>query len=169
MKRLTAIALAGLMFLAISCEDKKHENTEVKTNDKEAKNIAAFETVNRAFETGDVSHIDSVVAEDFLDHTDRGDKRGRDSLKAMVTMMHEMMKDAKTEVIQSVAKGDYVYGWMRYTGTSNGEMGMPKGPYDMQAIELVKFNNDNKAIEHWAFMEVQAMMKMMPPPPPPSN
>jgi hypothetical protein len=51
---------------------------------------------------------------------------------------------------------------MRYSGTSDGSMGMPKGPFDMTSIELVKFR-DGKAIEHWAFMQPQDMMKMMAP------
>jgi predicted SnoaL-like aldol condensation-catalyzing enzyme len=40
-------------------------------------------------------------------------------------------------------------------------MGMPKGPYDMTAIEVSKFK-DGKAVEHWSFMNMQEMMKMMP-------
>jgi len=69
------------------------------------------------------------------------------------------MKDMKTETVREVADGDYVYSWMRYTGTSDGTMGMPNGPYDMAAI-VAKFK-DGKAIEHWNFMETQSMMKMM--------
>jgi hypothetical protein len=42
-------------------------------------------------------------------------------------------------------------------------MGMPTGPFDMDAIELSKYK-DGKAVEHWGFMEMQDMMKMMPPP-----
>ena len=42
----------------------------------------------KAFQTGDVSGIDSVVSDNFLDHTDRGDMTNRDSLKAVVTWVH---------------------------------------------------------------------------------
>lgn len=74
----------------------------------------------------------------------------------------------KTEKVREVADEDYVYSWMRYSGTSDGSMGMPKGPYDMESIEVSKYK-DGKAVEHWAFMEMQDMMKMMPPPPPPAQ
>ena len=47
---------------------------------------------------------------------------------------------------------------MRFTGTSDGSMGMPKGPYDMKAVEVEKFK-DGKAIEHWEFMDPAEMMK----------
>ena len=101
-----------------------------------------------------------MVADDFIDHTDRGDKIGRDSLKAMVNWVHANMKDAKTETVREMAEGDYVFSWMRYTGTSDGTMGMPNGPYDMNAIEVAKFK-DGKAVEHWNFMEIRDAMKMM--------
>jgi hypothetical protein len=73
-----------------------------------------------------------VVAEDFIDHTDRGDMKGRDS-KAMVKFVHANFNDMKSEKIREVAEGDFVYSWMRYTGTSDGTMGMPDGPYEMKA------------------------------------
>ncbi len=126
-------------------------------------NIASSDVIMKAFQTGDVSGIDSVVSDDFLDHTDRGDMKGRDSLKAMVNWVHANMKDMKTEKVREVADGDFVYSWMRYTGTSDGSMGMPNGPYDMKAIEVAKYN-DGKAVEHWSFMDAQDMMKMMPQP-----
>jgi predicted SnoaL-like aldol condensation-catalyzing enzyme len=173
MKKLLFLALSCGLFGIMSCSDKKESTTttaenksadhEMSTGDK-AK-LDAFNTVSNAFQTGDVSKIDGVVAEDFVDHGDMHDKKGRDSLKAMIVAMHAKMKDAKTETINQAVSGDYVYSWMRYTGTSDGSMGMPAGPYDMSAIELVKFNKDNKAIEHWAFMEMREMMKMMPAPP----
>ena len=108
--------------------------------------------------------IDTLVADDFVDHSDKGDVKGRDSLKAMITMMHNNLKDMKTETVNSAASGDYVYGWMRYSGTSDGSMGMPKGPFDFTSVELVKFR-DGKATEHWAFMQMKDMMKMMGPQP----
>ena len=47
------------------------------------KNLAASRIVTDAFKSGDASKIDSAVAADFVDHTDRGDM-GRDSLKKMI-------------------------------------------------------------------------------------
>ena len=129
-------------------------------DDQAQKNLEAARKIAKAFETGDVSAIDSVVAEDFLDHTDRGDKVGRDSLKAMVNFVHNNFKDMKGETIKDMADGEYVFQLMRYTGTSDGTMGMPAGPYDMRSMEVSRFK-DGKAVEHWAFMEMSEMMKMM--------
>ena len=144
--------------ICISCNDNA---TSDKGSGMREKNIASSDIVGKAFETGDVSKIDSAVASDFIDHTDMGDKVGPDSLKAMITVMHANFKDMKMEKVKEVADDEYVFSWMRYSGTSDGGMGMPKGPYTMNSIEVVKFNKDGKAIEHWGFMNGVEMMKMM--------
>ena len=76
-----------------------------------------------AFQTGDASGLDSVIADDFIDHTDRGDKKGKDSLKAMVKFVHDNFKDMKTEKVRDVADGDYVYSWVNYSGTTRWQYG----------------------------------------------
>ena len=162
MKKLLFILSVGSIFLFSSCSSKKEESGGMSAKAKA--NIAASNAVGEAFLTGDVSKIDSVVASDFVDHTDRGDKVGTDSLKAAIAAMQKVGSNMKMEIIKQVADDDYVFTWQRYTGTSDGSMGMPAGPYDMAAIEVAKFK-DGKAIEHWNFMETREMMKMMPPPP----
>jgi predicted SnoaL-like aldol condensation-catalyzing enzyme len=124
------------------------------------KNLEAAHVVNKAFATGDISEIDSVVAADFVDHSDRGDV-GRDSLKTMIKMVHKQYPDMKSEIVKEMADDDYAFLLMRTTGTSNGEMGMPKGPYEMNAIEVLKFKN-GKITEHWSYMELRDVMKMLP-------
>ena len=152
-------AIAGVMLSFSACTGKM-ETKMTGSGSNQQKNIAASDVIMKAFETGDVNSLDSVVSEDFLDHTDRGDIRGRDSLKAMIKVMHTSFKDMKMEKVHELADDEYVHSWMRYTGTSDGTMGMPKGPYDMTAMEVSKYK-DGRAIEHWGFMEMQAMTKMM--------
>jgi predicted SnoaL-like aldol condensation-catalyzing enzyme len=164
MKKIIFAAFASVLCMCISCNTDTKATVDTKDNLQEQKNTAAANVVTKAFQTGDVSGVDSVVADDFVDHTDRGDVKGKDSLKSYITTMHSTFKDMKIETLNSAANGDYVYDYTRYTGTSDGSMGMPKGPYDMTAIELVKFR-DGKAVEHWGFMQVQDMMKMMAPQP----
>jgi predicted SnoaL-like aldol condensation-catalyzing enzyme len=165
MKKIFFAAFTAVVCICSSCTDTSSTSatTDKKENSSVQKNLAANDVITKAFETGDVKGIDSVVSDDFLDHTDHGDVKGRDSLKAMVSMVHGMMKDMKIEKVHDLADEDYVYSWMRYKGTSDGSMGMPKGPYDMGAIEVSKYR-DGKAVEHWSFMDMQSMMKMMPPP-----
>jgi len=159
MRKFILPALASLFFLS-SCGDNVKVKGESKEGDMSQKNLEASRAVTKAFQTGDVSLIDSAVADDFVDHTDKGDKVGKDSLKAMVNMVHTNFKDMKTETLKEFGDNDHVFSWMRFTGTSDGSMGMPKGPYDMHTIEVVRFK-DGKAVEHWSYMDAQEMMKMM--------
>ncbi len=165
MKQIFFIAFSGLLCLT-SCNTGT--TTTADNNDdnkaKKEKNLAASDVVMKAFQTGDVSGLDSVIADDFVDHTDRGDMKGRDSLKSMVKFVHSNFSDMKFDKVRDVTDGDYVYTWVNYSGTSDGTMGIPKGPYKMGTIELSKFK-DGKAVEHWSFVDMQDMMKMMPPQP----
>jgi predicted SnoaL-like aldol condensation-catalyzing enzyme len=154
------------ILIGITCCTGCTDNTATTgSSDKQQTNLEAARKVAQAFETGDVSAIDSVVADDFVDHTDRGDKVGRDSLKAMVNMIRTNFKDMKMETIRELADDEYTFQWMHYTGKSDGSM-MPAGPFDMHGMEITKFR-DGKAIEHWAYMDIAEMMKMMGQPPPP--
>lgn len=128
------------------------------TSSMTQKNLDAFHVVDKAFETGDVSGIDSVVADNFVDHTDKGDMN-RDSLKSMIKMMHGTDKTMKMETTKEVADDNYVFAQMHMTGTGDGVM-MPPGPYDIHSVEVVKFSN-GKAIEHWGYMEMGDVSKMM--------
>jgi predicted SnoaL-like aldol condensation-catalyzing enzyme len=161
MKKYLLAISSCLFLLCISCDNKADDDKagDDKISDQAEKNIAASHVVSDAFQSGDISKIDSVIASDFVDHTDRGDM-GRDSLKAMIKMWHGASKDPKTEIIKELADDEYVFSWMRFTGSSDGSMGMPAGPYDMRSIEVVRFK-DGKAVEHWGFMEPREMMKMM--------
>ncbi len=164
MKKYLFAVSSGLFLLCMSCNNPAGDTKtgDNKMSEQAEKNLAASHIVSDAFGSGDVSKIDSAVASDFVDHTHMGDV-GRDSLKAMIKMVHATNKDMKMEIVKELADDEYVFSLMRFSGTSDGTM-MPKGPYDMQALQVVKFR-DGKAIEHWEYMETREMMKMMPPQP----
>jgi predicted SnoaL-like aldol condensation-catalyzing enzyme len=167
MKQILSLFAIGILFGCISCNNDKTESASGETkkdNSMVEKNLAASRIVTKAFDSGDPSMIDSVVASDFVDHTEHGDKN-RDSLKAAIVAWKADSKDSKTEVIKELADDDYVFSWLKFTGTSSGTMGMAAGPYTMTSIEVVRLK-DGKAVEHWGFMEPREMMKMMPQPSP---
>jgi len=159
MRKLTFPALAAYCFLLTSCNNSATV-ASASDNSKVQRNLDAQHTVVRALESGNPAGIDSVVAEDFVDHTDHGDVKGRDSLKAMVKMMADNKNKMKMETKNEVADENFVYSWMHFSGNSDGSMGMPPGPYDMSSIEVSRLN-DGKIVEHWTFMDMQEMGKMM--------
>src|SRR5438045_3873956 len=107
----------SVLFCFASCNAP--ESTTAKTDDTAQKNLHAARTIASAFESGNTASLDSVVSDDFLDHSDMGDVKGKDSLKSMVTSMHANMKDMKMETIREIADDEYVFQWMRFSGTSN--------------------------------------------------
>ncbi len=164
MKKIQFICGCFALFL-VSCggDASKPATTEAAPAEKTTssmaqKNLDAMHAVDKAFETGDASGLDSVIAPNFVDHTDKGDKN-RDTLKAMIKMWHDADKTMKMETLKEVADDDYVFSQTHVSGTGDGVM-MPKGPYDMHSVEVVKFK-DGKAVEHWGYMEMGEVSKMM--------
>jgi len=129
------------------------------------KNLDACHTINKAVETGEVSPLDNIIAADAIDHTSMGECKGRDSIKAELAKIHTMGTDMKAETLKEFADDDYVFQWVRYTGTTaTSDMGMPAGTkYDWSTVHVTKFK-DGMATEHWEFMQAADMMKMMPQP-----
>ena len=158
MKKFLFILFAGTICFLTACTEKAASSGG--TSDSAKKNLDAFHEVDNAFQTGDLSRIDSVVASDFVDHTPKGDVVGTDSLKNMITMMKKA-GTMKSETKKEFADDEYVMAWLRWTGTSDGSLpDMPAGPFDINGIEVVRFK-DGKAVEHWAFMDARDLMKMM--------
>src|SRR5215208_4907390 len=99
MKKLLFVICISILVVLISCTNETASTTASSSG--EQKNMAADSIIGAAFHTGDPSKIDSVVAADFVDHSDRGDKN-RDSLKAMIKMIHDSIPDTKMEMVRTV-------------------------------------------------------------------
>src|SRR5690348_6759962 len=121
MRKLTIPASAILLIFLSACNNSA-KVASASDNSKVQRNLDAQHTIMRAIESGNPAGVDSVVAEDFVDHTDHGDVKGRDSLKAMVNMMNASKSKPKMEVKNEVADENYVYSWLRFYGTSDGSM-----------------------------------------------
>jgi predicted SnoaL-like aldol condensation-catalyzing enzyme len=161
MKKFLFITSVCLLCFFISCNTK----SESSGNTQGEKNIATVHAINDAIESGDVNKLDQYIAADGVDHAgEHGDIKGLDSIKASLSYMHDSYKDMKLEELQDAANGDYVFSLTKFTGTSTREsMGAPAGTsFDMNAVQVVKFNKDGKAVEHWEYMQMADMMKMMP-------
>ena len=128
------------------------------------RNLAANNAVNKAIETGDVSNLGDYIASDAIDHSgEHGDVIGIDSIKKALAPLHKMAtNDLKMEVVKELADSEYVFQWVRTTGTAaTKEMGVPIGSkFSVTMISVSKFKN-GKATEHWEFMQPAEMMKMM--------
>lgn len=161
MKRIS-IVMSGLLLLLASCEVKKADTSD---DDAREKNLVATTEINKAIQSGDVSRLHDYIAADAVDHASpAGDIKGIDSIKSMLGKIHTMGTNMKMENIRTVADGEYVFQWMRLTGTTaTADMGMPPGTsYDINAVQVTKYK-DGKAVEHWEFMQPADMAKMIGP------
>ena len=174
MKKLLVIFSAGFICLLTACNGKKEDDDKAKKegvgamSDKAKKNLEACNAVNKMFEAGDWSKIGDYIAADGIDHAGmNGDIVGLDSIKANFAKMGKMMGGFKNELVKEFADDDYVFQWMKETMTMKVDaMGMKAGSTNtMNAIEVVKFNKDGKATDHWTFVDWNDMMKMMSPTP----
>ena len=159
MKKLLMIASSGLIGFFVSCN-----NSTTGSNTQGEKNIATVHSVNDAIESGDVNKLDQYIAADGIDHSgEHGEINGLDNIKASLKHFHDTYPDMKLEEQQDAASGDYVFSLTRFTGTNNApSMGAPAGThFDMTAVEVLKFNKDGKATDHWEYISMGDAMKMM--------
>lgn len=166
MKKILFLASLALILFATSCKDE----STTSASKEPSKNEAAVKEIYKAIETGDVSKVDNYLAKDAVDHN--GGPMGRelkssDSIKQMFVMMHSSMPDLKMESDVMCSEGDYVFSWVRMSGTTSASpapaMGMPPNTkMDMKSVDVVKFNSEGKATDHWGYVDPADMMKMMP-------
>ena len=160
MKKILIAAAAGLLCFLISCKDAGPSST----SDETQKNLDANNRVMKAIETGDSVTIDSLIADDAVDHMGPNGQEvnGGDKIKHMLIDMHNHVKDMKFDIISSAANGDYVFTLSNISGTmTDASMGMPAGTkMDEKTVDVVKVK-DGKMTEHWGFVDPAAMMKHM--------
>lgn len=159
MKKFLYVPLIIFFCVGQSCNNSIKPD-ELKLRPQVQKNLDAWHAVRMAFSTGEVAMLDSVLAEDYLDHTPRGDYHGIDSVKANVARMRATIKDLKMETIKELVDEEYGFFWMRFTGKRIDTSGTISGPFDFTAIEVVRFRN-GKAVEHWEYTEIKEMLKML--------
>ena len=160
MKKILIAAATGLLCFFISCKDAGTSST----SDEAQKNSDANNRVMKAIETGDSLTIDSLIADDAVDHMGPNGQEvnGGDKIKHMLIDMHNHMKDIKFDIISTAANGDYVFTLSNFSGTmTDSTMGMAAGTkMDEKTVDVVRVK-DGKMEEHWGFVDPAAMMKHM--------
>ncbi len=168
----TYLVLLGLLLSCSHANTNKensignNNNTSNNLNREREKMIANNELVNRAIETGNFDGIDTLWADDIVDHSGpMGEEvHGKDSLKAVLMQMSKSMKDIKidTKVSAYDPEKGYLFSLSHFTATTTAPMsGMPaNSKLDMNSVDVIKIVN-GKATDHWVFENPQDMMKMM--------
>jgi predicted SnoaL-like aldol condensation-catalyzing enzyme len=174
MKQVLFILTAATIMMSCNDSSKVAGTTDNNTADH-AKMTENMKTVYRAIETGDVSKMDSLLTDDFVDHNgnpDGSDIKGKDSALKMLSQIHTYFEDGlKMEYMTDAVSSDgvYQYAMVRMKGKAKANpWGMPVGAdIDDTSVDVVKIR-DGKASEHWGFMSMgdfNEIMKSMQGPP----
>lgn len=168
MKQFLSLLIAAAII--ISCNDtaKVADASDNGTDSTLAKNTENMKEVYRAIETGDVSKIRDIIADDFVDHEanpDGSDLKGKDTVLKMLSMMHTYWDGLKVEFMGDAtsADGNTQYAMVRMTGkySAANPWGVPAGTaMDDTSVDVIKIK-DGKATDHWGFASWKDVNEMM--------
>lgn len=126
-------------------------------------------TMRRLYEllsAGDIDGFGDLLADGFVEHDETpGMEPTKEGVKQLFRMYRASFPDLRMEVQELLTSGDKVVGRIRATGTHTGEafMGMPasgKG-VNMQLIDIIRFDEDGLAREHWGVSDALSMMQQL--------
>lgn len=120
-----------------------------------------YERVN----AGDIEGAGALLADDFVDHEEiPGFSPTKEGTQQGFRMLRAAFPDLRMDAEDVLASGNKAVARVRFTGTQHGElMGMPPtGKHvDVQAIDIIRFNEAGLACEHWGVMDVMSMMQQL--------
>lgn len=91
----------------------------------EANKLLVRRTFEEAFNRGDLTIIDEVVASDGFDHQHPNEPSFAQHLKKVVIAMRTAFPDLHFEVTEIIGEGDWVACYSVMTGTNTGELRRP--------------------------------------------
>ena len=126
---------------------------------------ATMQRVYDLLSAGDVEGFGDVLADDFVDNEELpGLTPTKDGVMTFFRMYLAGFPDLQLNVEDLLASGDKVVARVRATGTHQGEfMGMPATgkAVDVQMIDIIRFGDDGRAIEHWGVFDTMTMMQQL--------
>jgi steroid delta-isomerase-like uncharacterized protein len=113
---------------------------------------------------GDLSAIDDLVAEGFVEHEELpGIPANREGLRDWVLLMRTTFPDLTVAINQMIAEGDEIWVHMTMTGTQDGPfLHIPPSGRKVRisAFDRVRVR-DGKAIEHWGVTDNLALLQQL--------
>lgn len=129
--------------------------------DHEARARQLYALIN----AGDVDGFDAVLADDFVEHEETpGLAPTREGVKEFFRMYIAAFPDLHFDEQDILTSGDKVVARVRITGTHQGAfMDMPPTgkSVDVQAIDIIRFGDDGRGIEHWGVFDAMTMMQQL--------
>jgi steroid delta-isomerase-like uncharacterized protein len=127
-------------------------------------NKAAAHQLYERFSEGDLSVIEEVISDDFIEHEVMpGLEPNKDGVRQMFGMFRSAFRDATFEVDGMIAEGDMVFALVRMKGIHQADfMGVPASgrTINVGVADYFRFEN-GQALEHWGVMDTGAMMQQL--------
>jgi steroid delta-isomerase-like uncharacterized protein len=117
------------------------------------------------YQTGhDVAVAESLLADDFVDHTPFGPlSPDRNGVLALFAMLFGAFPDFRADIDQQLCDGDTVVTRKTFNGTQRGEfMGIPPTGREVafDVIDIVRVR-DGQLVEHWNVVDAMALMTQL--------
>lgn len=163
--------LTLLVFAACQQTPAPDPTTEAvkKAAETAARNKASLLRAYELINTRKFDEFVQLVTEDHIDHAAMPEAKGREALKKNMMDFIAAFPDFKIESRQILAEGDWVMGWVNLSGTfQNDFMGMKANgkSFKISDVDILKFNADGLAPEHWAVQDYCAMFSQLEVAPP---
>jgi steroid delta-isomerase-like uncharacterized protein len=114
---------------------------------------------------GDVDAFGDVIADDFIEHEESpGLAPTKEGVKEVFRMYIRAFPDLRFNAEDIIESGDKVVARARATGTHEGEfMGIAAThkSVDVQLVDIIRFDEDGRALEHWGVFDAMAMMQQL--------
>ena len=118
-----------------------------------------------ALNAGDLDGFGAMLADDFVEHEETpGLAPTKEGVLEFFRMYRAAFPDLQMEPQDVLASGDKAVARVRATGTQQGEfMGMPPSGknVDVQLIDIIRFDDDGLAREHWGVVDLMTMMQQL--------
>lgn len=130
--------------------------------------MAHAASMRRAYElisTGDLDGFGELLADGFVEHEETpGLEPTKEGTLQFFGMLRAAFPDLRMEAEDIIESGDKVVARARTTGTHQGDfMGLPPTgkKIDVQLIDIIRFDGDGRALEHWGVFDAMTMMQQL--------
>lgn len=112
---------------------------------------------------GDINRIDDICAENVVEHSPMGERRGREELKAQSEYVHTAFPDVSVSIEETVVDGDTVAQRLTFRGTHEGEfMGVEATGNEVEIPNtLFTRIEDGKIAERWLLPDTLGLLQQL--------
>jgi steroid delta-isomerase-like uncharacterized protein len=123
------------------------------------------EFIDRVFTKGDLSAIDELLTEDFVNHDPHfGAPEGREAFRYMGRVVREACPDWHSDLHVLIGEGDLVAEQFTASGTQRGELAgvAPTGrEVSMPGINIFRIAADGRIAERWGRLDELGLLRQL--------